>query len=136
MTIVARSRPELNLKKASWQHDFTFVPRALFAIEGKLLPCTDKSNFMSILDELPNPDKSTDSQQADSATVAGIYIRDSKGKNMMPSIWYLIPIISPFTFSLKEATRERPQDCKPITDYHACRECNSKTVSVKYPHQR
>jgi len=95
MTIVARSRPELNLKEASWQHDFTFVPRALFAIEGKLLPCTDKSNFMSILDELPNHDKSTDSQQAESATVAGIYIRDSKGKNMMPSTWHLIPIISP-----------------------------------------
>ena len=73
----------------------TFVPRALFEIEGKLLLCTDKSNFMSILDELPNHDKSTDSQQAESATVAGIYIRDSKGKNMMPSIWYLIPIISP-----------------------------------------
>src|SRR6218665_301563 len=96
MTIVAPSRPELNLKEASWQHEFTFVPRALFEIEGKLLLCTDKSNFMSILDELPNHDKSTDSQQAESATVAaGIYIRDSKGKNMMPSIWYLIPIISP-----------------------------------------
>src|SRR6218665_2112762 len=73
----------------------TFVTQALFEIAGKLLLCTDKSNFMSILDELPNHDKSTDSQQAESATVAGIYIRDSKGKNMMPSIWYLIPIISP-----------------------------------------
>src|SRR6218665_2279124 len=73
----------------------TFVPRALFEIEGKFLLCTDKSNFMSILDELPNHDKSTDSQQAESATVAGIYILDSEGKNMMPSIWYSIPIISP-----------------------------------------
>src|SRR6218665_869465 len=94
MTSVARSRPELNFKEASWQHEFTCVPGALFAIEGKLLPFTDKSSFMSILDELPNHDKSTDSQQAERATVAGIYIRDSKGKNMMPS--YFRPLPHPF----------------------------------------
>ena len=37
---------------------------------------------MSILEELPNQDKSTDSQQAGSSTVhvAGISIQDSKGK--------------------------------------------------------
>src|SRR6218665_1630976 len=77
---VARSRPEMKLKEPSWQHKFIFVPRALFAIEGKLLPCTDKSNFTSTLDELPNQDKSTDSQQSEISTVAGISIRDSTGK--------------------------------------------------------
>ena len=35
---------------------------------------------MSILEELPNQDKSTDSQRAESSTVAGISIRDSNGK--------------------------------------------------------
>src|SRR6218665_1814093 len=101
---VARSRPEFNLKEASWQHKFTFVPRALFAIGGKLLPCTDNSNFMSILDELPNQDKSTDSQQAKSSTAAGISIRDSKGTEYNAIYLVFDPYL---TSSLKETSRER-----------------------------
>src|SRR6218665_3330856 len=100
---VARSRPELNLKEDSWQHKFTFVPRALFAIGRKLLPCTDKSNFMSILDELPNQNKSTDSQQAKSSTVAGISIRDSKGTEY--DAIYLVFHPYNLTSSLKETSR-------------------------------
>ena len=54
MLIVARSRPEVNLKEAIGQHEFTSLPRALFAIDGTLLPGTDKSKLMGILEELPN----------------------------------------------------------------------------------
>src|SRR6218665_1581481 len=105
MTLLA----ELNLKQASWQHKFIFVPRALLDI--------DKSNFMSILEELPNQDKSTDSQQAESSTVAGISIRDSKAKKY--NTIHLVFDRYNLTSSLKEATRERRlQDSKPITDYH------------------
>src|SRR6218665_299048 len=113
---VACSRPELNLIEASWQHKFIFVPRALFAIEGKLLSCTDKSNFRSILDELSNQDKSTDSQQSEISTVAGISIRDSKEKEY--DTIHLVFDRYNLTSSLKEATRKRRQDGKPITDYH------------------
>src|SRR6218665_2364768 len=100
MTLLA----ELNLKEASWQHKFIFVPRALFDI--------DKSNFMSILEELPNQDKSTDSQQAESSTVAGIYIRDSKGKEY--DTIHLVFDHYNLTSSLKEATPERRQDGRDV----------------------
>src|SRR6218665_1627792 len=70
---------------------------------------------MSILDELPNQDKSTDSQQAESSTVAGISIRDSKEKEYDGI--HLVFDRSNLTFSLKEVTWERRQDGKPITDY-------------------
>src|SRR6218665_3764926 len=104
MTLLA----ELNLKQASWQHKFIFVPRALFDI--------GKSNFVSILEELPNQDKSTDSQQAESSTVAGIFIRDSKGKEY--DTIHLVFDRYILTSSLKNATRERRRDGKPFTDYH------------------
>src|SRR6218665_815519 len=104
MTLLA----ELNLKEASWQHKFIFVPRALFDI--------DKSNFMSILEELPNQGKSTDSQQAESSIVADISIRDSNGKEY--DTIHLVFDRYNLTSSLKEATRERRQDGKPITDYY------------------
>ena len=117
MTLLA----ELNLKEASWQHKFIFVPRALFDI--------DKSNFMSILEELPNHDKSTDSQQAESSTVAGISIRDSKGKEY--DTIHLVFDRYNMTSSLKEATRERRQDGKPITDYHMEESADVGKVTAK-----
>src|SRR6476469_9587304 len=72
MMIVARSRPEFNLKEAIGHHELTVLPRALFAIEGTLLPCTDKSKLMSILEELPNQDKPKDSQPVESTTVTDV----------------------------------------------------------------
>src|SRR6218665_1752734 len=104
MTLLA----QLNLKEASWQHKFIFFHEPCFDI--------DKSNFMSILEKLPNQDKSTDSQQAESSTVADIFIRDSKGKEYDTT--HLVFDRYNLTSSLKEATRERCQDGKPITDYH------------------
>src|SRR6218665_760081 len=107
MTLLA----ELNLTEASWKHKFMFVPRALFDI--------DKSYFMSIPEELPNQDKSTDSQQAESSTVAGISIRDSKGKEY--DTIHLVLDRYNLTSSLKEATQERRQDGKPIITWRKAR---------------
>jgi len=53
MLIVARLRSEINLKNSVGDHEFTSVPRALFSVTGKLLPCTDKSKLMHILEEQP-----------------------------------------------------------------------------------
>src|SRR6218665_540639 len=128
MLIVARSSPELNLKEACWQqlrfHEpYSKLRESFYFAQTRATSC----QYLTSYPTMTNP------QQAESATVAGIYIRDSKGKNMMPSM-----VFDPYnlTSSLKEATRERRQDGKPITDYHACWESNSKTASVKYPHQR
>jgi len=54
MLIVARSRPEINLKVSIGQHEFTSLPRALFTVSGELMPCTDKSKLMAVLKALPN----------------------------------------------------------------------------------
>jgi len=54
MLIVARSRSEMNLKESIGQHEFTSLPRALFTVSGELLPCTDKSKLMAVLEDLPN----------------------------------------------------------------------------------
>ena len=54
MLIVARSRPEINLKVSIGQHEFTSLPRALFTVSGELIPCTDKSKLMAVLEALPN----------------------------------------------------------------------------------
>jgi hypothetical protein len=65
MLIVARSRPEINLKEAIGHHEFTSLPRALFAMSGALLPCTDKSKLMAILEELPKKTSEGDQQPED-----------------------------------------------------------------------
>jgi hypothetical protein len=68
MLIVARSRSEINLKEAIGQHEFTAFPRALFAMDGSLLPCTDKSKLMNILEGLPSQVPVVDTQQTDQGT--------------------------------------------------------------------
>ena len=65
MLIVARSRPEINLKEAIGQHEFNVFPRALFAISGTLLPSIDKSNLMTILENLSKTNTTHDVQQTD-----------------------------------------------------------------------
>lgn len=54
MLIVACSRPEMNLKESIGQHEFMSLPQALFLVSGELLPCTDKSKLMGLLEDLPN----------------------------------------------------------------------------------
>jgi len=69
MLIVARSRPEINLQECIGQHEFTSLPRALFTVSGELLPCTDKSSLMAILEKLPN--KTGDDMQPEDTTNEG-----------------------------------------------------------------
>ena len=71
MLIVARSGPEVNLKKAISQHEFTSLPLALFAIDVTLLPSTEKSKLMAILEELLNQETTTSGQQTEVATEDG-----------------------------------------------------------------
>ena len=52
MAIAARSRPELDLKKAISTHEFSCVPRSLFDLAGEELPTTDKSKLLHILKDL------------------------------------------------------------------------------------
>jgi len=54
LLIVARSRPEINLKVSFGQHKFKSLPRDLFTVSGELIPCTYKSKLMAVLEALPN----------------------------------------------------------------------------------
>lgn len=45
LPVIARSR-EIDQKGAIGAHEFTKIPRALFASDGEMLPCTDKSNLI------------------------------------------------------------------------------------------
>ena len=50
--MVAKSHPEIDIKEAIKQYEFSVVPRYLFAKDGTLLPCSMKSALMSILEEI------------------------------------------------------------------------------------
>jgi len=43
-----RHQPE----RGHWKHEFTVTPRALFASDGTILPCLDKSKLMHLLNKL------------------------------------------------------------------------------------
>ena len=52
LMMVAKSHPEIDIKEAIKQYEFSVVPRYLFAKDGTLLPCSMKSALMSILEEI------------------------------------------------------------------------------------
>ena len=49
--MVGKGRPEIDLKEAIGQHEFSVVPRALFANDGTMFPCSMKSSLMSTLEK-------------------------------------------------------------------------------------
>ena len=52
MCVVAKSRPEIDLKEAIGQYEFKLVPRSMFSADGGMLHCPSKSVLMNILDKL------------------------------------------------------------------------------------
>jgi len=46
--MVAKSRPEIDIKEAIGQHEFSVIPRSLFANDGTMFYCSMKSALMSI----------------------------------------------------------------------------------------
>ena len=52
LLIIARTREELDLQDLIGHYEFSCVPRFLFASDGSLLPCTDKTKLMALLESL------------------------------------------------------------------------------------
>ena len=52
MMMVCKSRPEIEIKDAVGQYEFSVVPRSLFAADGTMLHCSSNSNLMNILEKL------------------------------------------------------------------------------------
>ena len=51
MMMVCQTRPEINVQEAVGMYEFTVVPRALFAADGSMLHCPNKSALMSLLEK-------------------------------------------------------------------------------------
>ena len=50
--ILARSNRDIDQKQAIGKHKFMLTPRALFAPNGAMLPCTEKSKLIHLLEKL------------------------------------------------------------------------------------
>ena len=76
MLIVARSRPEIDLQECISMHEFSVVPRSLFAADGSLLHCSMKSQLMKLLESAstiePNSDIDVTSVEKKVAIVDGM----------------------------------------------------------------
>src|SRR5258705_3701438 len=56
MLLVANAFRPLRQKEAIGNYEFTVTPRALFAPDGTILPCQDKSKLISLLNKLATRD--------------------------------------------------------------------------------
>jgi len=52
LMVVCKSRPDIDIKEAIGQNEFSVVPRSLFAADGTMLHCSAKSALMTILVKL------------------------------------------------------------------------------------
>ena len=61
--VLARYSRDINHKEAIGNHEFTVSPRTLFASDGTILPCLDKSKLIHILNKLATADTPQEDQQ-------------------------------------------------------------------------
>ena len=52
MSLVAKSRPEIDIKEAVDEFEFNVVPKSMFAPDGSMPHCSCKSDLMAILEKL------------------------------------------------------------------------------------
>ncbi|PIK61642.1 hypothetical protein BSL78_01460 [Apostichopus japonicus] len=63
LMVLARSNRDIDLKQAIGNYEFTLTQRALFAPNGAMLPCTDKSKLIHLLEKLGTAEPPDDDQQ-------------------------------------------------------------------------
>ena len=63
LMVLARSSRDINQKDAIGNHEFTLTPRALFAPDGTILPCLDKSKLIHLLNKLAAAETPQEDQQ-------------------------------------------------------------------------
>jgi hypothetical protein len=70
LMVLARSNRDIDQKQAIGKYEFTLTPRALFAANGTMLPCTDKSQLIHLLEKLGTAEPPDgDQQQLQDASV-------------------------------------------------------------------
>ena len=60
LMVLCRSNRDIDQKNAVGNYEFTLTPRALFAPDGTMLPCTDKSKLIHDLTKLTDTDESNE----------------------------------------------------------------------------
>ena len=65
LMVLTRSNRDIDQKNAVGNYEFTLTPRALFAPDGSMLPCTDKSKLIHNLEKLVNTEEQTETPAAD-----------------------------------------------------------------------
>ena len=65
MSLVAKSRPEIDIKEAVGQYEFNVVPKSMFAADGSMLHCTSKSSLMRILEKLDDKRHTSNNSEND-----------------------------------------------------------------------
>ena len=64
MVMVCRTRPDIDVQEAVGVHKFTVVPRPLFAADGSMLNCSNKSALMTLIENEDQASLSRDEQMA------------------------------------------------------------------------
>ena len=63
LMVLARSNRDIDQKQAIGNYEFTITPRALFAADGAMLPCTDKAKLIHLLEKLGTARPPAEEQQ-------------------------------------------------------------------------
>ncbi|XP_032229946.2 uncharacterized protein LOC5505744 [Nematostella vectensis] len=63
MSLVAKSRPEIDMKEAVGEFEFNVVPKSMFAQDGSVLHCSCKSALMAILEKVANTGASSNTAE-------------------------------------------------------------------------
>ena len=63
LVVLARSNRDIDQKQAIGNYELTLTPRALFAQNGAMLPCTDKAKLIHLLEKLRAAEPPDDAQQ-------------------------------------------------------------------------
>lgn len=92
--IAARKRPELELEMSIGNYEFSVVPKSLFSVDGKPLPCTDKSKLMHHIEDLaPGTSTKIGSVQQNSVIIIdgmAVVNEITKDKTMQTcQVWYI-----------------------------------------------
>jgi len=72
--VVSRSNTDVNHEDSIGNFEFTVTPRVLFAPDGSLLSCTDKSALINALDKFANETLSLPKDELSSRSVTSVAI--------------------------------------------------------------
>lgn len=123
--IVARSRPEIDVREALEKYEFTSVPRSLFDCVGDLLPMTDKSKLMHILEATTprEPDQANDAGNQENEATSSVPQEDIRTCTIMDAMAIAHEMGKP----------QWVQTCSDIAD-HFCDKLQQKTSTYDEVH--